>query len=107
MRHFFRLALLVGAIFAGVLSVWAQQDAKDVYLDKCAVCHGPDGRGKTAKGRKLKIKDVHETVSKMSAEEMIKIVQNGKGADMDAYGKQFSAQQIQALVEYYRGLAKQ
>ena len=81
-------------------------DAKDLYLNKCATCHGPDGAGKTAMGKKLKIKDVHELAGKMSAEEMIKVVTDGKGQDMDAYGKQFNKDQIKGLVDYYRGLAK-
>jgi mono/diheme cytochrome c family protein len=88
------------------LGAWAQQDAKDIYLDKCAVCHGADGAGKTARGRKLKIKDVHETAAKVKPDEMIKIVQDGKPPDMDAYGKTLSKDQVKAVVDYYRGLAK-
>jgi mono/diheme cytochrome c family protein len=42
----------------------------------------------------------------MSADEMMKIVADGKGTDMDAYGREFSKDQIKALVEYYRSLAK-
>jgi mono/diheme cytochrome c family protein len=96
-----------GTLFLlGAFSAWAQQDAKDIYLDKCAVCHGADGAAKTAKGKKLKMKDVHETAVKMKVDEMIKIVLDGKAPDMDAYGKQFSAALIKALVDYYRGLAK-
>ena len=60
---------VAGLFFA--LSAWAQKDAKDIYLDKCSVCHGADGTGKTAKGRKLKVKDVHQTAAKMSAADMI------------------------------------
>jgi mono/diheme cytochrome c family protein len=93
-------------LLMGALCAWAQGDAKDIYLDKCAVCHGADGAAKTAKGKKLKMKDVHETVTKVKAEEMIKIVQDGKPPDMDAYGKQYNAAQVKALVDYYRGLAK-
>jgi mono/diheme cytochrome c family protein len=88
------------------LGAWAQKDPKDLYLDKCAACHGPDGGGKTAKGKKLKVKAVKESAAKMSADEMIKVVENGKGADMDAYGKEFSKDQIKGLVDYYRSLAK-
>lgn len=84
----------------------SQPDVKDIYLDKCAVCHGKDGAGKTAKGKKVKVKDIRETVNKMSEEEMIKVIEKGKGANMDAYGKEFSKDQIKALVDYYRGLAK-
>ncbi len=103
----FRPVAAGGVLFLlGAIGAWAQGDGKDIYLDKCAVCHGADGAAKTAKGKKLKMKDVHETAAKMKAEEMIKIVENGKPPDMDAYGKQFNAAQIKALVDYYRGLAK-
>ena len=93
-------------LLAGAGITFAQKDAKDIYLDKCAVCHGADGAAKTAKGKKLKMKDVHETAAKMKAEEMMKIVETGKAPDMDAYGKDFNKDQIKGLVDYYRGLAK-
>src|SRR5215472_1875450 len=40
------------------------------------------------------------------AAEMMNIVGNGRGAEMDTYGKQLGKQQVQAVVDYYRGLAK-
>lgn len=94
-----------GLLLLGASGVWAQ-DAKDVYLDKCSVCHGADGAGKTAKGRKLKVVDVRQTAPKVSVEEMIKIVENGKGANMDAFGKELGKDQVRAVVDYYRSLAK-
>jgi mono/diheme cytochrome c family protein len=92
-------------LFLGASGAWAE-DTKDLYLDKCAVCHGADGAGKTAKGRKLKVKDVHETVGKMTVEEMIKIVADGKGANMDAFGKELGKDKVKAVVDYYHSLAK-
>jgi mono/diheme cytochrome c family protein len=88
----------------GAAGAWAQKDAKDLYLDKCSVCHGADGMAKTAKGKKLKMKDVHQV--KMSEDEMIKIVADGKGTDMDAFSKDLSKEQIKGVVEYYRSLGK-
>jgi mono/diheme cytochrome c family protein len=93
-------------ILIGSANAWAQGDAKDLYLSKCATCHGPDGAGKTAMGRKLKVQSAQAAAAKMSAEQMIKVVTDGKGQDMSAYGKQFSADQIKGLVDYYRGLGK-
>ena len=93
-------------VLAGAATAWAQGEAKDLYLNKCATCHGPDGAGKTAKGKKLKVQDVHATATKMTADEMIKIVTDGKGQDMDGYGKTLSKDQIKGLVDFYRGLAK-
>jgi mono/diheme cytochrome c family protein len=105
MISFPRIAATGVLFLLSTAAALAQTDAKDLYMDKCAVCHGADGAGKTAKGKKLKLKDVHETAAKMKAEEMMKIVENGKPPDMDAYGKQFDAAQIKGLVDYYRSLA--
>jgi mono/diheme cytochrome c family protein len=85
---------------------WAQGDAKEIFLDKCSICHGSDGTGKTAKGKKLKVKDVHQTATSESEADMTKIVTEGKGKDMDAFGKDLTAAQIQGVVAYYRSLAK-
>jgi mono/diheme cytochrome c family protein len=103
-------ALMIGVaalVPASLTLVQAQgKSAADIYLDKCSVCHGTDGAGKTAKGKKLKVKDVRETIGTLTADQMIVIVTKGKGDDMDAFAKDFSADQITSLVEYYRGLAK-
>ena len=85
---------------------WAQGDAKALFLDKCSICHGEDGTGKTAKGKKLKVKDIHETVKTESEADMIKIATDGKGKDMDGFGKDYKPDQIKGLVQYYRSLAK-
>lgn len=100
-------AALVLVAARGPVLAAQENGAQSLYLDKCAVCHGADGAGKTAKGRKLKVKDVRETIRTESKADMITIVTNGKAPDMDAYGKTFTAAQIEALVDYYRGLAAQ
>jgi cytochrome c6 len=87
---------------AGLL---AQDEAADLYNKKCAVCHGKDGLGNTAKGKKVHVKDVHANM-KDSEADMIKAVTDGKGDDMDSYKKEFTADQIKALVAYYRSLGK-
>lgn len=98
--------ICAGFLLAGAASAWAQGDAKELYLSKCATCHGADGAGKTAMGKKLKVKSAHEAAEKMSADDMIKVVTSGKGQDMNGYGKQFNAEQIKGLVDYYRSLGK-
>jgi mono/diheme cytochrome c family protein len=105
------VALLAGAglLFAGhpFSASAAPPTAQDVYLDKCSVCHGQDGAGNTAKGRKLKVKNVRSPeVQKMSEAEMIDIVAKGKGKDMDGYAKELGDDMVKQLVEYYRSLAK-
>lgn len=101
-----RLTAGIALCFLSAAVGWADKDPKEIFLDKCSVCHGPDGTGKTAKGKKLKVKDIHETVTKESQADMIKIATEGKGKDMDGFGKEFTPAQIKELVEYYRSLAK-
>lgn len=49
---------------------------------------------------------VAETVKSVKAEDMMKIVEGGKGPDMDGFGKDLSKDQIKAIVDYYRSLGK-
>jgi cytochrome c6 len=110
--------LMTGAEFAFLLISGAETSshaaaatpaasAQDVYLDKCSVCHGQDGAGNTAKGRKLKVKNVRSPeVQKLSETEMIDIVAKGKGKDMDGFEKALGADMVKQLVTYYRSLAK-
>lgn len=107
MKQFWRGLPLVAVVLALCLVpvVLNAQSADDNYNKKCAVCHGKDGLGNTAKGKKVHVKDVHENM-KDSEEVMIKAVTDGKGEDMDSYKKEFTPEQIKALVDYYRGLGK-
>jgi mono/diheme cytochrome c family protein len=94
-------ALLLLPVAVGAQS----KSAADIYGDKCAVCHGADGAGKTAKGKKLKVKDVRETGKTMTPEQMVEIVTKGQEPDMAAFGKDVTPDQIKQLVAYYRDLA--
>jgi mono/diheme cytochrome c family protein len=89
---------------AGAQTATAKSPA-DVYMDKCSVCHGPDGAGTTAKGKKLKVKNVRETVLKQTAAQMIEVVVKGKDPDMEGFGKELTADMIKQVVDFYRALA--
>lgn len=102
-----RIPLILTAVLLFLSRGVSAQESKEIYLNKCAMCHGPDGAGKTMMGNKLKIVDIRDLVSKRSAEEMTVVVEKGKGTGMSAYSKDFSKEQIKALVTYFRGLAKQ
>jgi mono/diheme cytochrome c family protein len=97
------IAVLASVLFCG--TVFAQQSAEDIYNHKCAVCHGKDGLGKTMKGKQAHVKDVHENM-KDSEADMIKVVTNGKGENMDAYKGELTPQQIKDVVNYYRSLGQ-
>jgi mono/diheme cytochrome c family protein len=95
--------MTISLLRLGTLS--AQQPADDIYNHKCAVCHGKDGLGNTAKGKKVHVKDVRTNLKDTEAE-MVKVVTDGKGDDMDSYKKLYTPDQIKQLVDYYRSLGE-
>jgi len=104
-----RLVLGAGAIglilFLG-LPARAQETGESLFKAKCAMCHGPDGAGKTTMGQTLKIPDLHsEDVQKLSDAELSQTVAKGKNK-MPAYEGKLSKEQITQLVGFVRDLAK-
>jgi cytochrome c6 len=95
--------LLAGIILASAAGVRAQE-AADLFKSKCQVCHGADGKGDTAAGKKLGVKDFHAPeVTKMSDAELIEITKKGKDK-MPSYDKKLTDDQIKQLVKYIRTL---
>jgi len=108
MKRTIVMLTVAGSVLLALLGSRATAQTKvaaDVYADKCVVCHGADGAGQTAKGKKLKVKDVRETAKKMTVAQMEEIVTKGKDPDMDAFGKELGPEMVKQIVTYYRGLA--
>ena len=100
-----RFAITV-ALLAMISGVAVAEDGAAIYKTKCAMCHGPDGSGKTMMGEKLKIPDLHSAdVQKRSDADLKSIVTKGKDK-MPAYETKLSKEQIDKLVAYIRDLAK-
>ena len=82
------------------------QSSEDLFLDKCANCHGKDGAGQTAKGKKLKLRDLRSAeVQKLTDEKVAELISKGN-KDMDGFAKELNEKQIKDLVVYLRTLAK-
>src|SRR5262245_51083199 len=85
----------------------ADAETEKIYLDKCSVCHGQDGASKTAKGRKLKMKDVRSPeLQKMTEAQFADVIMKGKGTDMDAFEKELGKEACQKLAALMKELAK-
>jgi len=83
----------------------ADIDAAAIFKSKCAMCHGPDGKGQTAMGKNLHLRDLgSDDVQKQSGEDLEKIITSGKNK-MPSYKGKLSEAEIDALVNYIRSFA--
>lgn len=103
-----KLTLLVLFLFVLALTpaLSSAQDGATTFKAKCAMCHGPDGSGKTIMGEKLSIRDLRSPdVQKQTDAELAQIVTKGK-SKMPSYDGKLTKQQIDQVVAVVRELGK-
>lgn len=81
-------------------------DGAAVYKAKCASCHGADGKGQSAMGKKMNLRDLGSPeVQKQTDKELYDWTADGKGK-MPAYKDKLSVDEINALVKHMRAFKK-
>jgi cytochrome c6 len=104
-----KLRLIAALLLALALTGFAAADdaaAKNIFSTKCAICHGPNGDGKTPIGKTLNIPDFHSAqVQKMTDAEMKAVIINGKNK-MPPFKGKLTDSQIDDVVQYVRHLGK-
>jgi mono/diheme cytochrome c family protein len=104
MKSIFRASLVVLTVAFALSTCFA--DAAADYKAKCATCHGPDGKGDTAMGKTMKVKDLGSPeVQSQSDADLATIIEKGK-KPMPAYEGKLTKEQIDGLVKYIRSLKK-
>jgi cytochrome c6 len=96
------ISVIVSIVCASSGAVFGA-DGGALWAQKCASCHGKDGSGNTAMGKKLGVKDYTKNQS-FSDAEAANAIKNGQGK-MKAF-KQLSDADVKALVAYVRSLKK-
>jgi cytochrome c551 len=98
-------AILAVLMFALVFSTWSLADSgADTFKSKCAMCHGPDGKGQTAMGKTLNLRDLGSAeVQGQSDADLTNIIANGKGK-MKGFGDRLSKDQVGDVVKFIRTL---
>jgi mono/diheme cytochrome c family protein len=104
MKSIFRASLVVLMIAFALSTCFA--DAAADYKAKCATCHGPDGKGDTAMGKTMKVKDLGSPeVQSQSDADLATVIEKGKKPMLGYEGK-LTKEQIDGLVKYVRSLKK-
>ena len=90
-------------------AVSADPDGAALYKKKCSICHGKSGVPPKAFA-KQGVKNHQDTEwQKATTDEEIRrvIVEGAKGTMMRAFRKEFSSEEVEALVKHVRALGKQ
>lgn len=102
MKKFSKTGLLIAATMFCANIAFA--DAAANWSKHCASCHGKDGSGATAMGKKLGVKDYTKEQGFSDAEAQ-KAIMDGSGK-MKGFKDKLSEADAKALVAYVRGLKK-
>jgi mono/diheme cytochrome c family protein len=83
-------------------------DGKELYLGKCKSCHGPDGKGDTSMGKKVREAGGEFPSlagTKLAKAKIVEIVENGvPDTKMKGYKDKLSKDEIDAIAGYVKKL---
>jgi cbb3-type cytochrome c oxidase subunit III len=105
MKSLLRFSVLTVLILSGGILATARPDGTTVYKEKCAMCHGPEGKGFPA----LKTPDFTDPKwqAGVTDAQIIDTIKNGKkGTPMPAFSGKLSDDEIAAVKDYVRSLGK-
>jgi mono/diheme cytochrome c family protein len=111
-RHLLCIGVLVTTLLVSPLARAASTTTAELWLDKCARCHGDTGSGDTPLGKKLKVVDYSSKKAQevFTDEYLLKLIFEGKTVNnkvvMPGYKDEITAEEANHLVRYIRSLAK-
>jgi mono/diheme cytochrome c family protein len=106
MRLRMTAVVLVGALaLAGAALADDNDLGKKIYAQKCASCHGADGKGNAKMGAMLKV-SIPALVGgpTRTDAELVKIISEGK-KPMPAFANKLSKEELDAVVHFAKELA--
>lgn len=102
-----KLVLIAGFLAVGLPAALAA-DAKALWAEQCASCHGETGKGDTKIGKRLKLKDYSDAAvqAQLKDEEMVNATLKGVTIDgkqkMKPFADKLSEQDAKDLVALIR-----
>lgn len=98
-RAIFQLLFL-----ATTITAFAAQDPKVIFSEKCALCHGKDGKAQTEIGKKVGAKDLTTKDAQSLTDAQIQLqIAKGKGR-MPGYEGILTNKDIAEMVKFIRTL---
>jgi cytochrome c6 len=77
-----------------------------VYRSNCSICHGADGSGNTAIGKKNNVKDLRSPEAQKATDaEWFELISKGK-KPMPPFASRLSEEQIHGVIAYLREIGK-
>lgn len=108
-----KMSLLVGGVVAAVAisTGWAAEDPiQTLYNQKCASCHGKDGKGTASMAKMFKVDlgllDLTDKATLDKKDDVLNGITSKGFGKMPAYATKLKAEEIAALTTYFRSLAK-
>jgi len=83
--------------------------AEEIWMQKCKLCHGEDGRSRTVKGRKLKAPDFtgQKWQTHTDDREIVEAIENGiPKREMPAFKDKLTPEEIQSLKAFVRAFGR-
>jgi len=120
----FSKSLMTGALMGAFLNLFALSSPAHAEVDKkvlrtwkakCSACHGEDGKGATAQGAKMGVrdmtaapfwKDLTDAKMKDAITNGIKQTKDGKAQEMEPYKDKLKPEDIDGLVAYVKTFKK-
>ena len=108
MRSFTKAVAVSAVLSAGMIAQLKAEDSAGagLYRSNCAICHGGDGSGNTALGKKHKVRDLKSPeVQKATDAEWFDLISKGK-KPMPAFAGRLKDDQIHQIISYLRECGK-
>jgi cytochrome c553 len=111
MKQTTKTTILLAAIIGLGVSLAQADDAQAIWDKQCAKCHGKDGDGQTAMGKKLSIRDLTDAKvqAEIKDEDITKAIKEGVEKDGKRLMKPaegLSDDEVKALAAHVRALKK-
>jgi len=111
MKPITKTTIVLAAMFGLAVSLAQTEDAQVIWDKQCAKCHGKDGNGQTAMGKKLSIRDLSDAKvqAEIKDEDITKAIKEGVEKDGKRLMKPaegLSDDEVKALAAHVRALKK-